>query len=283
LTVNNGNLFGVTTAGGGKCCHQQKGCGTVFKVTPAGKETVVYAFKGGNDGIQPSSELVKGNGPFFGTTVFGGGPHCELTCGTIFSVTGAGVEKVIYRFSGDYYAPNGLTLFKGTLYGSAALGGPSNSGMVFSITRGGALTTLSTGVDHPRGTLAPLNGKLYGVNYFSSKPCLHNEAGCGSIFAMAQNGNTKVIYEFKNRGDGLSPTIAPINFRKALFGVTLQTVYRVTPAGTFETLYAFGGSPDGGSPAGGLTPLGGVLYGTTSVGGTGKCAAGCGTVYSIKP
>ncbi len=47
--------------------------------------------------------------------------------------------------------------------------------------------------------------------------------------------------------------------------------------GRFDTLYSFGAAPDGQVPAG-LTAANGILYGTTSEGGT-----GCGTVFALAP
>src|SRR5271170_792077 len=43
-----GNLYGTTAEGGSSNCSD--GCGVVFKFATTGKETVLYAFLGGNDG-----------------------------------------------------------------------------------------------------------------------------------------------------------------------------------------------------------------------------------------
>jgi uncharacterized repeat protein (TIGR03803 family) len=57
-------------------------------------------------------------------------------------------------------------------------------------------------------------------------------------------------------------------------------------AAEFKSLYAFQGGTDGANPSSRITALNGVLYGTTSFGGTGICyrsgkPAGCGTLYSF--
>src|SRR5690349_11975428 len=48
-----GNLYGTTLEGGsGPCTGRNQvlvGCGTVFKLDPAGNETILYSFTGGND------------------------------------------------------------------------------------------------------------------------------------------------------------------------------------------------------------------------------------------
>src|ERR1700726_962186 len=50
-----GNLYGSTELGGDLNCSDGVGCGTVFKITPAGHEIVLHAFAGGvSDGAHPS-------------------------------------------------------------------------------------------------------------------------------------------------------------------------------------------------------------------------------------
>ncbi len=64
----NGNLYGATTSGGQGC-----GCGTIYKVTPSGEETLLHSFKGGADGDNPVGALIldaKGN--LYGATYYGG-------------------------------------------------------------------------------------------------------------------------------------------------------------------------------------------------------------------
>ena len=52
-----GNLYGTTSEGGSGLCTGRNqvvvGCGTVFKLDPAGNETVLYPFTGGSDGAFP--------------------------------------------------------------------------------------------------------------------------------------------------------------------------------------------------------------------------------------
>jgi uncharacterized repeat protein (TIGR03803 family) len=84
-----GTLYGTATGGG-------IGAGVVFKVTTAGVETAVYTFQGGTDGSNPAAGLINIGGTLYGTTVSGGNPDCEDEgCGTVFSVTTAGVKTVI--------------------------------------------------------------------------------------------------------------------------------------------------------------------------------------------
>jgi uncharacterized repeat protein (TIGR03803 family) len=83
LIAVGGNLYGATQSGGneGECYFP--GCGTVFELTPSGQETILYRFKGGDDGAAPGSGLIDARRSLYGTTG-AGGSHGD---GTIFSVT----------------------------------------------------------------------------------------------------------------------------------------------------------------------------------------------------
>ena len=130
-----GNLYGTTVSGG------TYNRGTVFGLTPEGKEKVLYSFGSvPNDGTNPYAGLVwDGDATFYGTTNQGGPPNCLSGCGTIFSVTTVGVETVLY-----YFGANGTEGFipfaglirdpAGNLYGTTGEGGPTDSGTVFEFT-----------------------------------------------------------------------------------------------------------------------------------------------------
>ena len=61
-------------------CKYDEGCGTVFTITPAGTEKVLYTFPGGPQGSYPSSGLVDVNGMLYGTTSYWGSGYAKL-CG----------------------------------------------------------------------------------------------------------------------------------------------------------------------------------------------------------
>jgi len=74
-----GALFGTTDFGGSVELARRfcpAGCGTVFELTPhAGgfRETVLYSFTGGIDGIEPGNGVVlDAHGNLFGTAPYGG-------------------------------------------------------------------------------------------------------------------------------------------------------------------------------------------------------------------
>jgi uncharacterized repeat protein (TIGR03803 family) len=81
------NLYGTTYYGGGNCTLEQAyGCGTVFKLSPDGTETILYSFSNNNgaNGAFPSAGLVADNSGNLYGTASGGGLY---GCGTIFEIT----------------------------------------------------------------------------------------------------------------------------------------------------------------------------------------------------
>jgi len=90
VQATDGNFYGTTEAGGAHGTNCPFGiCGTVFKLTPAGKLTTLHSF-GGTDGSDPYSGLVQGtDGNFYGTTEMGADLSCGggYGCGTIFSLS----------------------------------------------------------------------------------------------------------------------------------------------------------------------------------------------------
>jgi uncharacterized repeat protein (TIGR03803 family) len=83
-----GNFYGTTYLGG------SKELGTVFKITPSGKQTTLHTFDGA-DGSQPLAGLVQGsNGNFYGTTNLGG----SQGDGEIFKITPSGTLTTLHSF-----------------------------------------------------------------------------------------------------------------------------------------------------------------------------------------
>ncbi|MGH9641103.1 MAG: choice-of-anchor tandem repeat GloVer-containing protein, partial [Terriglobales bacterium] len=118
------------------------GAGTIFKLAPSGKETVLYSFAGAPDAGYPVGRLLldsKGN--LFGTTSYGG----MFDVGAVFELSSAGNESVLYSFTGGAdgaYPFDGLVDdASGNLYGTTILGGNFGSscsngcGVVFKVGR----------------------------------------------------------------------------------------------------------------------------------------------------
>lgn len=128
-----GNVLYGTAAEGGAY-----GYGTAFKLGLDGTFTKLYDFKGGADGAHPNGNLVEHGGVFYGTTRKGGGTKTMFGGGTVFSLTPAGRESVVYAFpccsAQDGLNPMaGLLDVGGTLYGTTSNGGTHSRGTVFSV------------------------------------------------------------------------------------------------------------------------------------------------------
>jgi uncharacterized repeat protein (TIGR03803 family) len=190
-----GNLYGTTTAGG-IVYAKEFPLGTVFRVTPEGKETIVYRFNGSSegDGQYPQSTLIWGeNNDLYGTTNQGG-PNGY---GTVFKLSLSGAESVLYSFpeyTGDGEFPYaGLVRGRdGNLYGTTEAGGAetngcagSGCGTVFRLTPDNAETLVQSFMDTGDNGCEPLTAlitgreeNLYGSTYFCGT------TGNGTIFKI---------------------------------------------------------------------------------------------------
>jgi uncharacterized repeat protein (TIGR03803 family) len=237
LRDEEGNLYGTTHGGGDvsvNACSFNPGCGVVFKVDPTGKESVLYAFTGGADGLGPSSGLVRDEaGNLYGTTVMGGdlSGYCPgfpaPGCGVVFKVEATGKETVLYTFTGgaDGYAPYGDLLrdVAGDLYGAASNGGYVRGfcgdtllnatgflgcGTIFKLDSAGKFRVLHTfhGMDggpFPDGWLVQDNaGNLYGMSGNGGDLSTCSGLGCGVVFKVDRSGKETVLYSFTGGADG---------------------------------------------------------------------------------
>jgi uncharacterized repeat protein (TIGR03803 family) len=272
-----GNLYGVTATGG------LYGGGTVFKVTPAGTETVIYAFGGNETG--PESGLTMAGNVLYGATVEGPeGP------GTVFQVTKKGAENNLFYFNGsDGWTPWGIPIRggKGNLYGTTVMGGTYNAGIVYEITPAGTENILysftggSDGGYPDAGVVRDGKGNLYGTTYQGGA------YGVGTVFKVSPTGEETVLQSLGGQA-GAYPFFAGLvmDTKGNLYGTAYDggdwgfgTVFEVTKKGTFIVLYSFEGF-DGAYPEAGLVldPDGNV-YGTTTSGG----AFGQGTMFEVTP
>ena len=199
-----GNLYGVTVAGGGS------GAGAVYEVSSSGEETLLYSFSG-SDGAQPDSVLLldaKGN--LYGTTQNGGNSACGGTgCGVVFELSpqsdGSWSETVLYRFCS---------------VGNCADGeGPGTGPLV---------------IDRA--------GYLYGTTYFGGAYSNCNGGTCGVVFRLDATGKETVLHSFTGGTDGAAPSAGLImDSHGNLYGTTQEggtacyasstcgVVFKITP------------------------------------------------------
>jgi uncharacterized repeat protein (TIGR03803 family) len=305
----NGDFYGTLQEGGNDLtlCGGT-GCGTFFKMNPAGDLTTVYNFcsqSNCTDGSVPLTGLALADGEFYGTTSEGGA-NCvsEGGCGTVFKITSSGTLTTLYSFcvqtnctdgffpgSWLVQAPNG-DFYGTTLYGGANCVSEGGCGTVFKITPSGTLTTLynfcaesnCTDGSAPRGLLLAANGDFYGTTR------LDGANSAGTIFKMTLSGTLTTVYSFSASDEFGFVDIQATDGN--FYGTThaggannAGTVFKMTPSGTLTTLYSFcaqSGCADGSAPVGLLQDTNGKFYGGTETGGTSSaCTGGCGTIYSL--
>jgi uncharacterized repeat protein (TIGR03803 family) len=137
-----GNFYGTTEYGGTSTIRPY---GVAFKLTPAGKLTVLYSFcslASCADGDILYGGLVQAtDGNFYGTTVYGGANNR----GTIFQVTPKGKHTILHSFEnttgslfGQYPEVTLTQNTNGILYGETLQGGTSfrQQGVFYSLNIG---------------------------------------------------------------------------------------------------------------------------------------------------
>jgi len=316
-----GNLYGTTDYGG------SDNVGVVFELSPSGSSwtqavlnSMVY---GGAGGKQPEAGLIlDAQGNLYGTTTSGGRynrKRCPTRfggCGVVFELTpsqgGTWTETVLHTFKGslDGGIPQAAPILdaQGNLYGTTAVGGANNSGIVWKLTpitkgkkkgqwkeqilhtfKGGT----TDGASPWAGLIADAQGNFYGTTQEGGA------YGSGTIFELTpKNGSwtETILYTFTGGWDGGLPT-SPLVFDNAgnLYGTTAAggsgscsggcgVVFELTPsqggAWTETVLHSFAGTPDGAVSWSGLIfDTQGNLYGMTREGGL----SNSGVVFEVTP
>jgi len=175
IVGRDGNLYGTTAGGGSNFTWCPSGCGTIFRINPAGVVTTLHSFAT-LDGEEPEGELVEGaDGCFYGTTVMGG-----VGFGTVFRFSlHSGITNLykFYNYDGSQPRFGLLRSQDGSYYGTANGGGISKywdkpclmgCGSVFRIGPDGNLTNLwffnGSGGGKPEATLVDGgDGYIYGT------------------------------------------------------------------------------------------------------------------------
>lgn len=168
-----GNFYGTTYKGG---AHD---AGTVFRMTPDGTITTLYAFTGGADGRSPNGTLLQGSdGRFYGGA--GGG--------TVFAITTGGALTVLHTFDGTDGTGVQDRLAEGDdgwLYGTSLGGGNNNGGTLYRLSKDGQqfevlhMFTPQEGTSPRSGPIFGSDGRLYGTVSGNGGP-----SASGSIYAF---------------------------------------------------------------------------------------------------
>jgi uncharacterized repeat protein (TIGR03803 family) len=271
--------------------------GIAFKISPEGKETILYNFLAGH-GANPDSTLVQdANGVLYGATERGG----AYNQGAVFKLDKKGHESVLYSFRGgtDGAWPNAVMGgADGDFYGTTEDGGNTGCdrqgcGTVFKLSSAGKKTTLYTFTGGTDGAL-PVGGlvqdsagNLYGVTRGGGNLSCNNGYGCGTVFEVNTSGTETVVHSFIGGNDGIWPAGLIRDQESNLYGTTSQggpfsngTLFKLDPTGKETILYSFTGGADGGQPGVGVVlDASGNIYGSTGSGGAGSCY--CGVVFVL--
>ncbi len=278
-----GNLYGTTSTGGSPVCQ----CGTVFKVNSAGKETVLYRFRGGTDGASPMAGLLRDSaGNLYGTTSAGG----TNNSGTVFKINSSNKESVLYRFTGGVDGSQPLAgLIRdtaGNFYGTT-YGGGNGGGVVFKLDVNNietALNDFSTlNADAPAGGVIFCGG---GANV-----CGTLSLGFVPIYQVGRKtGTLTPIGSTNGYGDGMTSMSGLVQDKAGDFYGTMSccaqsdagTLFEVTTKGEYKLPHIFDGYSEGGYPQGDLVlDKQGNIYGTNNSFGNNDCQ--CGTVWKFTP
>ncbi len=306
IQASDGNLYGTANGGGGGATHY----GTVFRVTLDGTLTTIFTFTFDAvtgltpNGANPEAALVQGtDGNLYGTTINGGTNSSQgLGYGTIFkmSTTGTLLMSVTVHGGAEPQFPR-VPLIQGSdgnFYGVSYKGGDLaySGGTVFRFTPGGVVTVLH-GFTDPEGdkpeggVVQGSDGNLYGTTEGGSI------ANLGAVYRVTLAGEFTVLHQFTG-SQPTGPTDGAQPFGEMIlasdgnfYGTTseggdgnLGSVFQITPAGVYTTIYSFPNTGMSGAGITGSLPRGtllqtsdGNLVGTT----TGGNASGGGTVYRI--
>jgi uncharacterized repeat protein (TIGR03803 family) len=265
--------------------------------------TILYTFKGEQDGAGPTGGLLRdAQGNLYGTT-FQGGRYSYR--GTAFKLSALHKLAVLYSFLDGYGANPFAGLVEGehgAFYGTTLYGGAYGLGTVFALDKNGyerALHSFSGNSgdgEYPEaGLVLDGAGNVYGTTLYAGLAGCGNGEGCGMVFKLSKTGEETVLHTFTGGTDGGWPLARLVRDKAGnLYGTAsgggdpscydgygCGTVFRLDLAGTFTVLYTFTGTGgDGSGPEAGLIlDEAGNLYGTTQVGGS----AGFGTVFKVDP
>lgn len=279
-----GNLYGSTEYGGSATTCFNLGCGTIFKVTAAGKESVLYRFTNGSDGAFPVAGLARDTaGNLFGVS------YTSSNETVAFKLTPHGVFTPLYTFNVDLHGDYQLIRNQaGNIFGNLYASDTTGNGSVFELTPQGVETSLYTfngSVDggDPTGKLTQdAKGNLYGT------AVLFGAHGGGVVFKIDASGIYSVLYSFcqlASCADGTVPASwLTLDSAGNLYGVTTSggstnngVFYKIAPNGTETVLYNFAADQNPLNQETGLVmDKAGNFYAATYSGGD-----GAGSIYKL--
>jgi uncharacterized repeat protein (TIGR03803 family) len=209
-----GALYGGASGGG------SYGFGTLFKIDSSGNFVKLYDDPDGNDAASAESTGVRvfgTDGNLYGVSF----SFSDFTSnGYIYKLTPGGNYSKLYSFSGsDGADPDALVAgADGNLYGATWLGGISDTGTLFKLSLQGQLTTLHSFDTAPSVLIFSPGSK---PPYTRGPAGFDQDGGWPNSLVAGPDGN---LY-------GTNYTLGPVEE-----GV----LYKLTPDGDYDNLFAFG-------------------------------------------
>ncbi|MFD0893820.1 hypothetical protein KBB96_10385 [Luteolibacter ambystomatis] len=277
VLATDGNLYGVTHYPG-----DGHNYGSIFRVTPSGMVQILQVFSE-ITGYASNAALVQGvDGLLHGTTSRGGSGGC----GTIFTLSLDGVFQVTHHLSSDEGSDSTTELVPtpdGSLYGALASDPQAHGGKLFRITPAGDFITVhvfdgTTSVYPGKSMVRTADGSLFGTTAYGGA------FGSGMVFRLSAGGKFTILHSFDpDRDIGTEPFSGLVQGLDGNFygttsnGLGYGGAFRVTSAGKFSFIGAFGSSGMA-RPVGPLVQdRNGNFYGCATAGGT----RGGGTFFRI--
>src|SRR5216684_2209414 len=277
-----GNMYGVGVSCG------TLGTGAVYKISPAGAESVVFSFPS-NWSSCFSGLTLGSDGNFYGTCFTNPGGN-----GGIFQLTPAGVFTDKHDFNGasgdtePVYGPIQAT--DGNYYGVTGYY-PFSCGNIYQLTAAGVYKNLHTFSGSDCGPASSLfqasDGNLYGTLY----ACAINGSGPGCVYKISTAGVFKEIFGFATSA-GNFPCTGVIQGKDGkLYGATQQgaannvgSIYKLTTVGVYTDLHDFNNTTDascgnnvGRTTVNLLQVTDGNFYGVNGKNGP----SGAGSIYKL--
>ena len=248
-----GFYYGTTLDGGNNNATVAGGYGTVFKVTPDGVESVLYAFEAApfgdvnHGGWGPQAGLVQARNAdksyqdaFLGTATRGGVDNG----GSVFKITREGTFTDVYEFlgNGDPASPNGGTdptagtlvqATDGAFYGLTTSGGAQGYGIAYRLAADTASTTgytvsnvVDLGADDLSifsGLIQASDGAFYGTGNTTGTAHLGTVYRIAADTASATGFSATTIYAFPDMSAGYHPADSVIQAKDGdLYGTTFR-------------------------------------------------------------
>jgi uncharacterized repeat protein (TIGR03803 family) len=298
LTARDGEVYGITTAGG------TYGRGTVFRMGPAGTPEVLHAFSGGADGTAPTALIEGKDGVLYGATTAYAQQAVDgsifYTAGTLFAIRD---RSALVTLTSAFSVPAQTTFVNpdnqggpmalalgadDALYGATQNDG-QGYGTLFRRSKDGTLSILHTfsGVGdgaQPNTLIVGGDGNFYGTT-------AQGGTGDGTVFRLAPDGTFTTLVSLPTLSGGSSTPSSLLwaadgNLYGGLLASTSSpgvsgAVFRVTPAGVVTLLQRVGDSATAGGqgPRTLVQSADGSFYGTTFFDG----AHAAGTLFRLTP